>query len=116
MNAAQRARDQRKADLVAATALLRPHAVGALRELTDAADDVAHRIGQVRSWLADPLIRRTGVTLAALVAVRRLLRRRPHAAARPLRTARWMTTLTLAWRLGRLAAPWVSAWLVRRRP
>jgi hypothetical protein len=111
--AARRARDQRKADLIAASAVLRPHAAGAVHDLAGLADRVALRVGQVRAWLADPLLQRTGIALAALLALRRFLRLRA-AARRPHRTTRLFAVLTLAWRLGRLVAPWFAAGRARR--
>jgi hypothetical protein len=61
-------RDRRKANLIAASALLRPHAAAAVHDLADFGDTVAWRVGQVRAWLALPLVRNTGLVLATLVA------------------------------------------------
>ncbi len=113
MNAGTRARDRRKADLIAASTLLRPHAAGAARDLADFADAVVRRVVQLRNWLADPLVQRTGVALVTVVATRRWLRRRRVPARRPARIASLMTWVTLTWRIGRWASPWLSAWLLR---
>ncbi|MGD9834658.1 MAG: hypothetical protein AB7U92_18060 [Piscinibacter sp.] len=113
MNARIRARERRKADLIAASTLLRPHAAGAVRELAGFADGVTLRVIQLRTWLADPLVQRTGAALVTLVATRRWLRRRRASVQRPARTAGLMTWVTLTWRIGRWASPWITAWLMR---
>lgn len=106
------ARDRRKADLIAASALLRPHAAGAVHELADFADTLGHRIDQVRTWVTHPLVQRAGTVLGLLLAVRRLLRRRAPA-PRPRRFAA-AGSLATVWRLARLASPWIVAWVSRR--
>jgi hypothetical protein len=103
-----RARDQRKADLLVASALLRSHAAGAVHDLAGTADTVALRVRQVRAWLAVPYVRHAGAVLTLWVTVRRWHRGRMRA-PRPHRVARLMASLGLIWRLGRWAAPWLAA-------
>lgn len=116
MKADALARARRKADLVAASALLRRHAAAEIGTVAAHADAWGWRIARLRSALALPSVRLAGVALLALVSAQRWLRRRPSAAepSRPRAAptaSRWLGWAPVAWRLWRAGAPLLMRWL-----
>lgn len=111
-------RARRKADLVAASALLRRHAAADIGIVAGRADAWGWQIARLRRALAWPSVRLAGVALLALVSARRWLRRRPSAAEPPRPRAaptasRWLDWAPVAWRLWRAGAPLLMRWLDR---
>lgn len=114
------ARARRKADLLAASSLLRWHAAGAVDELSDRADALARRVVQMRHLATSPTVRLVGVVLVAVWLARRWSRAdrspRSGASATPALAARLWPWIAMAWRLWRLAGSGRARWPATDRP
>lgn len=113
-------RARRKADLRAASTLLRVHAAGAVDELCDLADALSHRVDQLRSLAASPTVRIAGLAFIAVWVARRSTRRDSAQPIRPRRGQSLVPRLwpwaTMAWRLGGPALMrWLAAGAAPRR-
>ena len=95
-------REQRKQDLLLASALLRRQAAGDLDLLAAQADGVGRRWQALRAWWQGPAWR-TGVGAATALTLVLGLRR-----LRWIRLTRWAW---VGWRTWRIAAPWLSPWI-----
>jgi hypothetical protein len=95
-------REQRKQDLLLASAVLRTQVAGNFHLLADQADGLGRRWSALRAWFDGPALR-TGATAASALMLVVVLRR-----LRWWRLARWAW---VGWRLWRTASPWVGPWL-----
>lgn len=95
-------REQRKQDLLLASAVLRAQAAGDFHLLADQADGLGRRWSALRAWFEGPALR-TGAAAASALMLVVVLRR-----LRWFRLARWAW---VGWRFWRTASPWVGAWL-----